>query len=114
MPSKIRTIRRFYIQHVCLHYQSNPTVSDEELVSPVVAATGSAIGCLIIIVVVVIMIFKKRNDKKRKEWIETLHTDENRTYGTYARGWDGEGEYGDGDRVYAEDKNVYYVRNADY
>ena len=35
--------------------------------------------------------------------------DLNDTYGTYARGWDGEGEYGDGDKVYVTDTNRYYV-----
>ena len=34
--------------------------------------------------------------------------DINDTYGTYSRGWDGEGEYGDGDKVYATDSNTYY------
>ena len=34
--------------------------------------------------------------------------DINDTYGTYARGWDGEGEYGDGDKVYVTDSNTYY------
>ena len=34
--------------------------------------------------------------------------DVNDIYGTYARGWDGEGEYGDGDKVYVSDANTYY------
>ena len=29
-------------------------------------------------------------------------------YGTYSRGEGGEGEYGDGDRVYVQDSNDYY------
>ena len=29
-------------------------------------------------------------------------------YATYSRGEDGEGEYGDGDKVYFNDSNVYY------
>ena len=37
-----------------------------------------------------------------------MKEDKNDTYGTYARGWDGEGEYGDGDKVYVSDANVYY------
>ena len=32
----------------------------------------------------------------------------NDVYGTYARGADGEGDYGDGDKVYISDSNVYY------
>ena len=35
--------------------------------------------------------------------------DINDIYGTYARGWDGEGDYGDGDKVYVSDSNTYYV-----
>ena len=34
--------------------------------------------------------------------------DVNDIYGTYARGWDGEGDYGDGDKVYVSDSNTYY------
>ena len=34
--------------------------------------------------------------------------DVNDIYGTYARGWDGEGDYGDGDKVYVCDSNTYY------
>ena len=29
-------------------------------------------------------------------------------YGTYSRGENGDGEYGDGDRVYVQDSNDYY------
>ena len=38
--------------------------------------------------------------------------DVNDVYGTYARGWDGEGEYGDGDKVYVSDNNENY--SSDY
>ena len=34
--------------------------------------------------------------------------DVNDIYGTYARGWDGEGEYGDGDKVYVSNVNPEY------
>ena len=34
--------------------------------------------------------------------------DVNDIYGTYARGYDGEGEYGDGDKVYVTDTNSEY------
>ena len=39
--------------------------------------------------------------------------DVNDIYGTYARGWDGEGEYGDGDRVYVSHSNPEY-QSYDY
>ena len=38
----------------------------------------------------------------------SMKVDKNDIYGTYARGWDGEGEYGDGDKVYVSDANTYY------
>ena len=37
-----------------------------------------------------------------------MKVDKNDIYGTYARGEGGEGDYGDGDKVYVEDSNVYY------
>ena len=37
----------------------------------------------------------------------------NDIYGTYARGWDGEGEYGDGDKVYVSNLNPEY-QSYDY
>ena len=33
--------------------------------------------------------------------------DKNDTYGTYSKGWNGKGDYGDGDKVYVTDTNVY-------
>ena len=39
--------------------------------------------------------------------------DVNDIYGTYARGWDGEGEYGDGDKNYVSHSNVEY-QSYDY
>ena len=37
-----------------------------------------------------------------------MKEDENDVYGTYSRGSDDEGEYGDGDRVYVMDTNSNY------
>ena len=45
---------------------------------------------------------------KKKALRENPDTDENDTYGTYARGFDGEGEYGDGDVVEIVDNNDLY------
>ena len=39
--------------------------------------------------------------------------DVNDIYGTYARGWDGEGDYGDGDKVYVSHSNPEY-HSVDY
>ena len=40
---------------------------------------------------------------------ENYGTDENHTYGTYSRGWEEDGVYGDGDKVYVTDTNDYYA-----
>ena len=50
-------------------------------------------------------LLKKRCCPQRRN---SMKEDKNDTYGTYARGWDGEGDYGDGDKVYVSDANVYY------
>ena len=39
---------------------------------------------------------------------DSMKRDINDIYGTYSRGENGEGDYGDGDRVYAIDSNDYY------
>ena len=43
--------------------------------------------------------------KRRKE---TVKTDYNDIYGTYGRGWDDEGDYGDGDQMEVTDHNPVY------
>ena len=50
---------------------------------------------------------------KRAKRSNSVHrTDENHIYGTYSRGWDGEGDYGEGDQVYVTDTNDYYYSNV--
>ena len=68
---------------------------------------GVSIGIFILAAIVLSAIFKKKKDKKDKA-DNNFNTDENHVYGTYSRGSMEEGEYGDGDRVYAIDTNVYY------
>ena len=43
--------------------------------------------------------------RRRKEIVKRDYND---IYGTYARGWDGEGDYGDGDRIEMTDQNPVY------
>ena len=50
-------------------------------------------------------LMKKRCCPKREN---LMKEDKNDTYRTYARGWNGKGDYGDGDKVYVTDTNVYY------
>ena len=66
---------------------------------------GGIIG--VILLVIAIVKCKKRIETKQKA-ANTMHTDENHIYGTYSRGSMGEGDYGDGDRMYAIDTNDYY------
>ena len=64
-----------------------------------------AVLLLLLIIIVGLKIWKEVTKKRHNS---VLHTDENDTYGTYSRGWDGEGEYGDGDVVETIDRNDYY------
>ena len=71
---------------------------------------GVVASVLVVVVAVVLLIaicwkMKKCRGEPKKE---KENTDENDTYGTYSRGWDGEGEYGDGDKVYVTDTNGEY------
>jgi len=60
---------------------------------------------LVVIVILIIVCLKKRCCMRKPP----MKHDVNDTYGTYARGWDSEGEYGDGDKVYVTDTNDYYA-----
>ena len=52
---------------------------------------------------------KKKRDQEKNAKPTPTDTDENPIYGTYSRGLDGEGDYGDGDKVYVTDTNDYYA-----
>ena len=59
------------------------------------------------IVLIASFICWQRHQSKKSD-PHQVQSDQNHTYGTYARGPDGEGEYGDGDKVYVTDNNFYY------
>ena len=69
----------------------------------VISVLGFAL--LVVIVILIIVCLKKRCCMRKPP----MKHDVNDTYGTYARGWDSEGEYGDGDKVYVTDTNDYYA-----
>ena len=73
---------------------------------PIIFASVGAAVLVAIAGVVCIICWKKRrgNASTTKE-----SSDENHVYGTYSRGWDGEGSYGDEDTVYVTDTNDYYA-----
>merc|ERR1712192_4719 len=60
---------------------------------------------LSITVAIVSFICWQNNEKKSNVTL----SEENEVYGSYARDVNGEGEYGDGDKVYVTDKNSYYA-----
>jgi hypothetical protein len=49
----------------------------------------------------------RRNQRMEQKKMES-GKDENDIYGTYGRGFDGEGDYGDGDQQIVTDANDYY------
>ena len=70
----------------------------QTILASVIIAAGSVFA--IILVAISIVCYKKRK--------EIVKTDYNDIYGTYARGWDGEGDYGDGDQMEMKDYNPVY------
>ena len=77
----------------------------KDTVLPIIAGVGTII---LLVAVVTLVVWKKKRGKGAKE-ANNFDTDENHTYGTYSRGWEEEGEYGDGDKVYVSDSNDYYA-----
>ena len=65
-----------------------------------VSAISAGLVFIIIMVTISILCYKRRN--------EIVKTDYNDIYGTYARGWHGEGDYGDGDQMEMKDHNPVY------
>ena len=72
------------------------------LETQMILASAIAAGLVFAIILVTISIVCY---KRRKEIVKTDYND---IYGTYARGWDGEGDYGDGDRIEMTDQNPVY------
>ena len=64
-----------------------------------VIASGGAGGVLIILAIILAMVFWRRRSKRKDKKMMEQNKDLNPVYGTYSRGWDGEGDYGDGDVI---------------
>ena len=79
------------------------TDDENQMKLALVIAIGSAFA--IILVTVIIVCYRGR---KKMMKTKIVKTDNNDTYGTYARGWDGEGDYGDGDQIEMTDHNPVY------
>ena len=72
----------------------------------VLPITAGVVSIILLVVVVALVMWKK---KRGNGPIEVIKTEENDVYGTYSRGPGGEGDYGDGDKVYVTDSNDYYA-----
>ena len=81
----------------CLESKEDQTVSTTTIL---VSAISAGLVFAIISLTIGILCYKRRN--------EIVKTDYNDIYGTYARGWDGEGDYGDGDQMEMKDYNPVY------
>ena len=69
---------------------------------------GVLLSCgFVAIAAIVVVIICWRKKKKTNKGLPRRTVDANPIYGTYSRGWDGEGEYGDGDKVYVTDTSPY-------
>ena len=79
------------------------TVPNKVGVLPIIAGVGSI---MLLVAVVALAVWKK---KRGNGATEVIKTEENDVYGTYSRGPGGEGDYGDGDKVYVTDYNDYYA-----
>ena len=80
--------------------------NEDNMNALIIASAGGGAFLVVVLVVTVAVCVRKRKAKTSRG--EDIQTDENHTYGTYARGYDGEGEYGDGDIVEVVDNNDYY------
>ena len=90
----------------------SPMIVQQELeradfIQTVTLAGAASGGVLVVIVVVVALVCFLRTRVKADEH-PAYNTDENDVYGTYGRGWDGEGDYGEGDVVEVVDNNELY------
>ena len=86
--------------------QTNPPQPAETnmmKIIPLVFFSGVLI--FLLLAVAVIRIWRRVTRKEDKNF----QTEENDMYGTYSRGWEEDGEYGDGDVVEIIDRNGYYM-----
>ena len=91
-----------------LDTQNCPTKDAASKSTEIVGSTigvGAAIIGLILIAAITAVGYRL---KKKRGQEDISKTDENVVYGTYSRGWEGEGDYGDGDTVYVTDTNDFY------
>ena len=81
------------------HNLDESSKEDQTLIPIIHGVAVTFLAAIAALVIIICWVKKKcrKGPKKEKE-----NTDENHTYGTYSRGW-----YGDGDNVYVTDTNDY-------
>ena len=79
--------------------------SNEENQTVLASAITSGLVFTVILVILGIAYYKRAAAGKAKVNVDT---DRNPVYGTYSRGWEDDGEYGDGDVVELTDNNPVY------
>jgi uncharacterized membrane protein len=72
----------------------------------VILIVVAAVALCVIFLVIVMLLVRKAKRKENKKTKE--RSDINPIYGLYHRGWDGEGDYGDGDQQEVTDNNELY------
>ena len=68
---------------------------------------GSAVASGLVLIILGIVCYKRRANAQGVAKVN-LDTDRNPVYGTYSKGWEDDGEYGDGDVVELTDNNPMY------
>ena len=92
-----------------LYQQRRESLEKEEnLMQSVIIPSAAGGGSLLVVIIVSVFAIVLIRKRKKKTPRENYETDENHTYGTYSRGWDGEGDHDDGDVVEVVDNNDYY------
>ena len=87
----------------------NPNCLDSHGEKLVVLGSAIAGGFVMFTLFLTISILCYKNSKKANDATnENMNIDENHVYGTYSRGWEENGEYGDGDTVEVTDINPMY------
>ena len=80
--------------------------SEKAQVEVITLIVAFAVLTTTVVLIASFICWQRRQSKKSNP--HQVQSDQNHTYGTYARGPEGEGEYGDGDKVYVTDNNFYY------
>jgi hypothetical protein len=88
--------------------QDSISTSNGELKQSYIVIISVSAGAMSLALLVVIIVLVNRSRKRTNGAMAVERKDVNSIYGMYHRGWDGEGDYGDGDQMEIRDTNDYY------